>query len=404
MTTHPLGLDPAMLAARGATWTAREIAQQPEVWAEVARGVAVAGLAGFVADALRDPRRRVVLTGAGTSAFIGECLAPALARRWGRAVEAVATTDLVAAPHHALRRDEPLLLVSFARSGNSPESLAALDLADALVADCRHLVLTCNAEGALARRAAANGGARPAAGHRAPAPAPARVHVLPARTDDRGFAMTSSFTSLLGAAAQAFDVLDAPRVAAAEDVIARAGALCAELASAGHARVVFLGSHVLKGLAHEAALKLLELTDGRVVAVHESPLGFRHGPKTIVDQRTLVVLFLSPDDHARQYDADLLRELRADARAGRVLAVGTRHADADVADFVVAHLDDERDDEVAAVGPLAVFAQMLALHCSLARGLTPDTPNASGTVHRVVRGVTIHPLDADEGGRDVPGR
>jgi tagatose-6-phosphate ketose/aldose isomerase len=387
-----LGMDAAMLAARGGEWTAREIAQQPGAWAEVAEGVARAGLAAWLAPRLAARTdagpMRIVLTGAGTSAFVGECLAPLLARALRRPVEAIATTDLVSAPRHWLHRDVPTLLVSFARSGNSPESVAAVQLAERLVTDCHHFIVTCNAEGALA---AAARDCRDAL-----------VHVLPARTNDRGFAMTSSFTSMLGAAAHAFGVLgDAPGAAGA-DVIERGMPFAAALAGQGHARVVFLGANALKGLAHEAALKMLELTDGRVVAVHESPLGFRHGPKTIVDATTLVVLFLSADPHARRYDLDLLRELRADGRAGRVVAVGTRAADARsdgaAADFVIGALEDA--GEAATLAPMAVFAQMLALRFSIAHGLTPDEPCVSGTVHRVVRGVTIHALDDDGGDGD----
>jgi tagatose-6-phosphate ketose/aldose isomerase len=399
-----LGLDAAMLAERRGTWTAREIAQQPDAWGEVAQGVAAAGLAAWITARRDAAPLRVVLTGAGTSAYLGECLAPVLSRAWRQPVEAIATTDLVAAPRQWLHAGRPTLLVSFARSGNSPESVAAVDLAERLVPSCHHLVLTCNADGALALRAR---GCRDAI-----------VHVLPERTNDRGFAMTSSFTSLLLAAALAFGVLDTPPVAAGADVISRGLPLASELAARGCTRVVYLGAGALKGLAHEAALKMLELTDGRVVAVHESPLGFRHGPKTIVDATTLVVLFLSPDPFARRYDLDLLRELRADDRAARVVAIGTRPGDAagGDADFAIAGLAsvDDITAEIAAIAPMAAFAQMLALCHSLDRGLAPDEPSVSGTVHRVVRGVTIHALDEgerapgedveDQGGPDVPGR
>lgn len=376
-----LGMDASMLEARGGAWTAREIAQQPQAWEEVAQGVARADLAGWLAARSPAGPMRIVLTGAGTSAFIGECLAPVLARALRRPVEAIATTDLVSSPRHWLHRAVPTLLVSFARSGNSPESVAAMQLAEQLVDDCHHFVVTCNAEGALAAGAL---GCRHAL-----------VHVLPARTNDRGFAMTSSFTSMFNAAAHAFGVLDAAPSAAGADVIDRGMSLAATLAAQGYRRIVFLGANALKGLAHEAALKMLELTDGQVVAVHESPLGFRHGPKTIVDATTLVVLFLSADPHARRYDLDLLRELRTDGRAGRVVAVGTRAEDAlgADADFAIGGLDDA--DEAATVAPMAALAQMLALCFSLAHGLTPDEPCVSGTVHRVVRGVTIHGLDDD---------
>ncbi len=97
--------------------------------------------------------------------------------------------------------------------------------------------------------------------------------------------------------------------------------LLEELVRARYQRVVYLGSGALKGLAREAALKMLELTDGRVIAAADSPLGFRHGPKTILNGQSLVVVFLCNDPHARRYDLDLIAELTRDAVAARVITV-----------------------------------------------------------------------------------
>jgi tagatose-6-phosphate ketose/aldose isomerase len=165
-------------------------------------------------------------------------------------------------------------------------------------------------------------------------------------------------------------------------------------------RVVYLGSNELRGLAREASLKLLELTDGRVVALFDSPLGFRHGPKTIVDADTLVVVLLSNDPHARRYDLDLLRELRNDGRAGRVLALSGRPEPELGADHL-ALPGVEDAAELALALPYIWFCQSFALLQSLALGLRPDTPSVSGTVNRVVRGVTIYPFEGDG---HVPGR
>jgi tagatose-6-phosphate ketose/aldose isomerase len=159
--------------------------------------------------------------------------------------------------------------------------------------------------------------------------------------------------------------------------------------------VVYLGSNELLGLAREASLKLLELTDGRVVALFDSPLGFRHGPKTIVDDETLVVVLLSNDPDARRYDLDLLRELRNDGRAGQVLALSGQAAPEPGADCVALQGAQQSSDLALAL-PYILFCQSFALLQSLALGLRPDTPSVSGTVNRVVRGVTIYPYAGDE--------
>jgi tagatose-6-phosphate ketose/aldose isomerase len=370
-------IDPSPFLVEGGQWTAQEIAHQPAVWDEALAQLAGSDVAAWIAQALSDPATRVVFTGAGTSAYIGDSLVPAVARRWARTIEAVPTTDLVAAPRFVFPADVPTLLVSFARSGNSPESVAAVDVADAVLTDCRHLVITCNPDGALAA----------AMGTRANA----RLLVLPARTNDRAFAMTSSFTTMLLVAARLFGVIDGAPSDAGADAIRRGARVARDLVDEGFDRIVYLGGNGLHGLAREAALKMLELTDGQVVATHETPLGFRHGPKTIVDDTTLVVMFISNDPRVRAYDLDLLRELRSDGRARRVFAIGGKAEDvAASVDLVIDGLEDV--DEFGTLAPFVVIAQLLALRRSASLHLTPDQPSRSGTVNRVVRGVVIHPL------------
>lgn len=379
------GLNPAQLEKSGAQWTAREIIQQPGIWQEIEGRIQsdTASVAAFLGPLLQRADLRIVLTGAGTSSYIGMCLAPAILKRWQRAVSAIATTDITAGPANHFLKDAPTLLVSFARSGNSPESEAALELAESSVAECYHLVVTCNAEGALYRRARQMPNAR--------------VILLPEETNDRSFAMTSSFSAMLLAVALTFKLpLNVTTDSLAEVTREeRDGWLprIQNIVAERFERVIYLGANELRGLARESALKMLELTDGNVVSMADTPLGFRHGPKTILNAKTLVVLFLANDRHGRRYDLDLLSELRADAIAGQVLALMARrdgsapHAD----DVLVAGLDNASD--LALCLPYVVFAQSLALMQSLALGIRPDNPNAAGTVSRVVKGVSIYPAE-----------
>jgi tagatose-6-phosphate ketose/aldose isomerase len=383
LVKEAFGLSLAELEAAGARWTAPEILQQPALWLEIERQLAADAprLAAFLTPLLAQPDLRIVLTGAGTSSFIGECLAPALARALDRRVDAVSTTDIVSSPESWLLARTPTLLVSFARSGNSPESTAALAVVNELLPGCAHLVVTCNRDGAL---------------HRLAAGLPrACTILLPEASNDRSFAMTSSFTGMLLAAALAFGMFRSgtSRVRELARLVTRLqGELLptlAPLVADDFDRVVFLGSKELTGLAREAALKMLELTDGRVVAIADSTLGFRHGPKTFLNARTLVVLFVSHDAYARQYDLDLLSELRRESVAGRVVALTGSRETAAHRDTLPAGLDARSDFELCF--PYAVFAQSLALLRSLSLGIRPDQPNAAGTVSRVVQGVTIYP-------------
>ncbi|MET0327359.1 MAG: SIS domain-containing protein [Luteimonas sp.] len=382
-STEHLGISEADLTATGALWTAREIEQQPVMLERTHALVAglAAQIAAFAGPVTGHPAARVILTGAGTSSYIGECLAPLLDRRLAARVDAVATTDIVSAPHLYLDPAQPLLLVSFGRSGNSPESVAAVEIAETLVADVRHLVVTCNAEGALCKLAVRQ----------------AMTLLLPEETHDVSFAMTSSFSCMMYATLAALTGPDAPgfRVAA----IARATAAVLEVANTptralaldGFDRVAFLGSGLFKGLSREAALKLGELTNGGVATCFESPMGFRHGPKTFVTARTLVVVFVSNDPLTRRYDLDLLDELRGDAAAGRVIEITAQatHGDADDA---IAVPGMETAQDVDLLWPYIAVAQLFAFHASRAMGIRPDSPNTQGTVNRVVQGVRLHPL------------
>jgi tagatose-6-phosphate ketose/aldose isomerase len=382
-----LGIPQERLEKAGGYWTAREISQQPTIWPLIEGLIAADAAASraFLDPLMRRSDLRIALTGAGTSAFVGECLAPALAEKTGLRVDAVATTDLVGSPKSWLKHEVPTLLVSFARSGNSPESVAALNLAEQCVQECHHLIFTCNADGALYRLGKNTRNTR--------------IVLLPEETNDRGFAMTSSFSGMLLAAAMTFDLIasDAESVAqlarSAAELLAGTLRMIESLARERFERIVYLGSNALKGLAREAALKTLELSDGQVVAISDTPLGFRHGPKTIINGRSLVVVLLCNDPYTRRYEVDLLDELRADGVAARVLALTAQPA------RVHLHADDVALSGAAAASdlalclPYAVFAQSLAFMQSLSLGLKPDVPNARGTVNRVVQGVTIYPLD-----------
>ena len=382
----------ATLESRGGMWTAREIAQQPQMWLRVEKLLAAerASLQQFIAPIVDDPAARIVLTGAGTSAFIGQCLQAAVSSRVRCRVEAIPTTDIVSAPQ-GLKSTAPTLLVSFARSGNSPESAATLDLAEQMLGNIRHLVVTCNKDGELAVRARKMRNAH--------------LVLLPEATNDRGFAMTSSFTCMLLAAALLFEAIQPATVArlsrSAELLLEQMPSCAQQLVGSRFERVVYLGSNELLGLAHEAALKLLELTDGRIATLAESTLGFRHGPKSMVDRNTLVVVMLSNAAYTRAYDMDLLEELRRDARAGGILALSGR-ADGRLPGehLLFTGMDGASDLELSFLH--VIVAQCYALAESLARGLRPDVPNAAGVVNRVVQGVTIYPWEEHDG--DVPGR
>ena len=368
----------------GAQFTIGEISHQPEVWREAAANIEAerAQLDAFLAPLLARPELRVVLTGAGTSAFVGGVAAPELSRLLSRRIEAIATTDLVSNPREFLAEDVPTLLISFARSGNSPESVAATRLADECLHDVSHLVVTCDPEGRLNQEHQGRDSSY--------------VLLMPAGANDQGFAMTSSFTTMLlsvllvlgGGRSRAVG----PLVEAAAGIVNAGWDAIADLADGQYERVVYLGSGPLTALARESALKLLELTAGQVVSYYDSALGFRHGPKSVLDERTLVVVFISADEYTRKYDLDILAELRNALDPSHVIAVapdGVSTADGRPVAFE--GLEGLNDSFLASV--YVVVAQILGLSFALRVGTTPDNPFPSGNVNRVVKGVRLHALD-----------
>jgi len=365
------------------TATGNEIAQQPVVWREVAALVAEQSdaLREFLDPVLARADLRIVLTGAGTSAFAGRVLAPGLAGRLGRRVEAVPTTDIVSNPREVFAEDVPTLLVSFARSGDSPESAAATRLAGQCLGSVWHLIVTCNNEGRLAREHAGS--------------THSQVVLMPAAANDSGFAMTSSFTSMLLATWLVLcgdpngDTVE--RVALAAERLIADPAMATDLAGRGYQRVVYLGSGGLAGVAQESALKVLELTAGGVVSYHDSSLGFRHGPKAVLNDRTLAVVYRSGDPYTVQYDDDIAAELRMALGGQNVLVVSADSAAATGA-MMVGPTGLTGLADVFLAAPYVVLAQQLALQMSLALGLSPDNPFPDGMVNRVVQGVTLHPL------------
>lgn len=373
------------------THLAREIAQQPRIWREVSEMVASrrSEIDAFLAPLLSRADARIVLTGAGTSAFAGEVAAPELSRHLGRRVEAVATTDLLSNPYEYLVPDVPTLLVSFARSGNSPESVATVDVADQILSEVSHLIIACNAEGQLARHHGSQESSL--------------VLLLPPEANDASFAMTSSFTGMTITALLALrdpktsGVEDIEPIAAAAEQLLQADEVDA-LAELSPDRVIYLGSGPLHGLAQESALKLLELTAGQIIGLAESSLGFRHGPKSVLTPQTLVVVYLSNDPYTRRYDIDIATELTA-TLGERVVAVD---ASAETPEGKPSDVPSEvRTLRVHGVGSVpdaywavaaVIVAQRLAMASSLALGLPPDNPFPGGEVNRVVQGVTVHPL------------
>lgn len=380
------------LKALGADITTGEIKQQPELWLdtfEIYQNNKEA-IEAFLAEAramANGERISVVFTGAGTSDYVGDTCAPYLRHAGDTDVydfKPIATTDIVSAPRDFLRPEDPTILVSFARSGNSPESLAAVEMAGKFVKNIKFLNITCAPEGKLATESADD---------------PRALTLLIPRANDKGFAMTGSYSCMELLSTLIFDAASDEQKKAwveaaaklGEDVVAREDEVAAFLAGDFN-RVTYLGSGSFVGLAQEAQLKILELAHGLVATSWDSCMGYRHGPKSFVDDKTLVFVFVNNDEYTRQYDLDILNEINGDQIAAKTIAIqqiGTTTFEGESFTFA-----GEALPEAYLALPFVMVGQVVSLLNSVRVNNTPDTPSPTGTVNRVVKGVTIHPFEA----------
>lgn len=380
------------LKAMGADITTLEIKQQPELWLDTLNIYKEnkEAVEAFLAEAraMGEGRLSVVFTGAGTSDYVGDTCAPYL-RHAGDSnlydFKPIASTDIVSAPLDFLRPEDPTLLVSFARSGNSPESLAAVDVARKVCHNIKFLNLTCAPEGKLAVESADD---------------PNAFTILIPRANDKGFAMTGSYSCMELLSTLIFDTASMEekeswvKTAAAmgENVVEREGEI-ADFMAGDFNRVTYLGSGAFGGLAQEAQLKILELAHGLVATSYDTSMGYRHGPKSFVDDKTLLFVFVNNCAYTRQYDLDILNECNGEQIAQKIIGIQQDVEPAFEGESFTFTGFDKLPEAYLAL-PFIMVGQVVSLLNSVRVGNTPDTPSPTGTVTRVVHGVTIHPYEA----------
>jgi tagatose-6-phosphate ketose/aldose isomerase len=383
-----LNIDIESLKKNNAYYTAKEINQQPRLWLET---VSIINKKRNEIEAYIQNKKlvsgvRIILTGAGTSAYVGDTAAAYLSKKLNLRVESIPTTDIVSSPENYFKTDVPTILVSLARSGNSPESLATYNLAQQIVKKLSQIVITCNEDGKLSKQCAKNNDNL--------------LILMPKESDDKSFAMTSAFSCMLLTSLFIFDMENFDKNAKTIENVAKRGEVIldtkiveiVELVKLGYERVVYLGSSSLAGLSKEAALKSLELTSGKISVISESSLGFRHGPKSIINDKTLVLVFVSSDEYTRKYDLDIINEIYKDKGTHKVVSI-SQSADEDLKNISFKNFatdDIEVVEDAYSALDFIIYAQLFGFFYSISLGITPDNPRPDGTLNRVVEGVTIY--------------
>ncbi len=369
-------------------FTESEIFRQPELWKKVWRNFQEkkGSLLNYLKNKIDNKDVSIILTGAGTSAYIGDVLLGSFNKYISNPVSAIATTDLITHPDYYFNSEKEYLLISFARSGNSPESSQVILLAESFSQKVSHLIITCNGKSELINTVSDKDHF---------------TFLMPPEADDKGLAMTSSFTTMLLAG------LLISKIKLSEDIGEQIKLLSEygnkllknyseelhRVAELDFRRAVFLGSGMTKGVARESHLKLQELTDGKVICKYDSFMGFRHGPKAVVDESTLLVYLFSNNEHVNLYEKDLVTAISSGRK--NLFTIGVMENDISISevDLKIVLSDNGQKIQEDFLPIVEVLpAQLLGFYKSLNLGLNPDSPSASGMIHRVVQGVKIYPI------------
>ena len=392
MSLKYLGFLETDLKVSGGIHTAREIQGQPALWQKTFRFVwsQKDKIASFLENVFKQKDLSVILTGAGTSAFIGEVLEGPFQKKTSKISKAIATTDIVTHPKIYLPKHKPVLLISFARSGNSPESLQTVKIADSYCNNVYHLIITCNPDGELAKHASRNN---------------SFVFLLPPEADDKSLAMTGSFTSMLLAALLISKIEKIDEYKKYVDTMVDYGKTILTdyresmeyVSTLDFNRAVFLGSGALRGIARESHLKLQELTDGQIICKHDSFLGFRHGPKAVVNEKTLMFYLFSNKTYVQKYEKDLIQAVNKGQRGLHSIALMENEIPGISVDssIEISQNNSKLPEEFWALCSV-LPAQMIGFFKSLNLGLKPDSPSENNSITRVVEGVNIYPFSEPE--------
>ncbi len=380
-----LNMEVAELKAHGAIETAMEISGQPDLWAAIYEKVLSeeSKIAPFM-EAVLKRVEKIILTGAGTSAYIGYSVEGELQRTSGITTVSVPTTHLVSHPQDYFEDSVPTLMISFARSGNSPESVAAVKWGNRYCKECYHLIITCNPDGSLAKHTFKGN---------------SYVFLLPPNADDKSLAMTGSYSGMLLSALLMTHINQVGSLESTVQTLRKYGNVLLdkhldrirEIALLPFNRVVFLGSGPHFGTATESHLKLQELTDGQVICKHDSYLGFRHGPKAVVNEHTLMVYYFSNVKEVIRYEIDLVKGMKEGKKPLFQLGISEMPIEETSIDEVLV-LSDKAGavNEAFLTVSTILLGQILGFFKSLDAGLNPDSPSTSGAISRIVRGVTIY--------------
>jgi glucosamine--fructose-6-phosphate aminotransferase (isomerizing) len=334
--------------------TLQEIQTQSDAWAAVLEATQ-AGAGSWGNFFRRRQRDLTLFFGCGSTYYLSLTAASVFQTLAGQTARGVPAAELFLFPETWVPSDPAICGIAVSRSGTTTETIRATDHL-AKVYNAQIAVVTCYSDTPLEERSS--------------------LTLISPEGREESIAQTRSFSSmLLGCVALAYlaggypERLDelAALPTLGQRLMGRHQALAQSLGqNLDLGQVFFLGSGPRYGLACEAMLKLKEMSLTTSEAFHF--LEFRHGPKSMVDERTLVVGLLS--DSAREAETAVVNEMKG---LGATILILAESGDGlSWADHVVCFESDLPElDRLPLYLPVL---QLYAYYRSVGKGLNPDAP------------------------------
>ncbi len=279
--------------------------------------------------------RMVVVTGCGSSYYLAQTLACAFNAQ-GQSAIAVPGAEWARRPECYLAESSDVLVIGLSRSGTTTETIQAITTSRAR--GWRTLALSCEKGSPILT----------AADTAVYLPTDAREGIVMSVSASlmlmAGLRMTGSALSdtVVSSAFKAMDAMDKGAAALLP----------------GRSHFVYLGAGVNYGVATEGSLKLQEMSLSYSQAYH--PMEYRHGPISLIDARSLVVMLYSHETATEE--ATLVADLQA--KGAKVIGLNGP------GDLGIPLGQTGPAAALAALPALQLFGEKVALH----KGINSETP------------------------------
>lgn len=332
--------------------TVQEIYRQPKIWEECFELLQNLDLDALVGDK-RPHEHQWIFIGCGTSYYLAQAAAASFTLLTGKQANAIPASEVLLCPRLSLPVAAAIFPVLISRSGQTSEILAVAEELQRNRID--FLALTCdgNQLSTMARR------------------------VLQLPVKEESTVMTGSFTSMLlamqfvaGKFSHQEEFLDAlnhlPRIV--EKCLQESAGPLEMFAQKPFEDVAVLGQGPLYPIASEVALKIMESSSSYAQYFHT--LEFRHGPKSIIDKRALVIGLVG--DEGAEQEVRVLREMKELGASTIAIVNQAKRTVREAADLVIELSSDL--PPLSLLVAYVVWGQLLGSFVGLAKGLNPDEP------------------------------